>query len=155
MNFRSIFKLLAGIVTGCFCIFFAATAQDAGAPAPSIIDRGFQMWAKQQNASYGIDTWKKGGLLEDDNKPIQLANYFSRLDRALGNYKSYDTISVKKINQSSQIIYLSINFERASVYARFLVYRPNKEWLVQNMDFSTRPEALMPWLAFENVSYNQ
>ena len=155
MNLRTILKPLAGILVGCVCIFFPAFAQDAGAPAPSVIDRGFQMWAKQQNASYAVDTWKKDGLLDGDNKPNQLANYFSRLDRSIGNYKSYDTISVKKINQSSQIIYLAINFERASVYARFLLYHSEKGWVVQNMDFSTRPEALMPWLAFENVNYNQ
>ena len=155
MNFRNILKTLAGVAVACLCIFFPAVAQDASTPLPSIVDRGFQTWTKQQNASYAMDTWKKGGLLEDDGKPNVLANYFSRLDRTLGNFKSYETISSKKINQSSQIVYIAINFERASVYARFLLYHPEKGWVVQNMDFSTKPESVMPWLAFEDVNYNQ
>lgn len=155
MNLRNIFKVLAGASIGCFCIFAPALAQDGSPPLPSVIDRGFQMWAKQQNASYALDTWKKDGLLDGDNKPNQLANYFSRIDRSLGNYKSYETISVKKVNQSSQVIYVAINFERASVYARFLLYHPGKDWVVQNMDFSTKPEAVMPWLAFEEPNYSQ
>jgi hypothetical protein len=47
------------------------------------------------------------------------------------------------------VLYLAINFERGAVYARFLFYRTEKDWVVQNVDLSTRPEALMPWLAFE------
>jgi hypothetical protein len=160
MNLRTIFKHLVIISIGCFCLFLPAVAQDASALAPSItvpsvIERGFQMWAKQANASYALDIWKKGGLLEDDKKPNSLGNYFSRIDRTLGNYKSYETISAKKINQSSQIIYIAINFERATVYSRFLMYRSDKNWVVQNMDFSTKPEAVMPWLAFEDVNYNE
>jgi hypothetical protein len=55
----------------------------------------------------------------------------------------------KGVSRNSEVIYLSINFEQGLVYARFLVYKTEKDWVVQNMDFSDRPEALMPWLAFE------
>jgi len=40
-------------------------------------------------------------------------------------------------------------FERGIVYARFLVCRADKDWVVQTMDFNTKPEAIMPWLTFE------
>jgi hypothetical protein len=157
MNHRTIFKHLIVITIGCAALlsFFPAVAADSDATVPPVIDRGFQMWAKQDNASYAIDVWKKGGLLDEDKKPTQLANYFSRIDRTLGNYRSYELISAKPVNQSSQIVYIAINFNRASVYARFLLYRPDKNWIVQNMDFSTKPEAVMPWLAFEDVNYAQ
>jgi hypothetical protein len=46
------------------------------------------------------------------------------------------------------VIYLSINYERGAVFARFLLYRA-QDWVVQSMDFNYRPEALMPWLAME------
>ena len=67
----------------------------------------------------------------------------------LGNYRSHELIHSKAISRASQIVYLSINFERGVVYGRFLVYRADKDWVVQNMDFSERPETIMPWLAFE------
>ena len=66
--------------------------------------------------------------MEDDRKPGALAAYFGRMDRTLGNYKSYDVIETKKIGQTSQIIYLSLNFDRAAVYGRFLLYRTEKGW---------------------------
>jgi hypothetical protein len=42
----------------------------------------------------------------------------------------------------------AINFERGAVYARFVVYHAERDWVVQNMDFSTRPESILPWLSF-------
>ena len=91
--------------------------------------------------------------MEDDSKPGALATYFGRMDRTLGNYKSYDVIENKRVSQSSQIVYLSMNFERAAIYGRFLLYRTDKGWVVQNMDFSPKPEAIMPWLAFAGGNY--
>ena len=34
----------------------------------------------------------------------------------------------------------SLNFERGAVYASFLVYKTSKDWIVQHMDFNTKPE---------------
>ena len=101
--------------------------------------------------------WKKGGLLEDDKKTVTLATYFSRVDRTLGNFLEVITkrlTSKASINSGSseKILYLSINFEHAAVYARFLLYRMDKDWVVQNMDFSLKPEAVMPWLAFAGAT---
>ena len=137
------------------CPLSKTRAADPDAAIPPVIDQGFQMWAKKASSSYAMDIWKKGGLLEDDRKPNLLANYFSRIDRTVGNFKSYEMINAKQINGSSQIIYLSINFEHAAVYARFLLYRPDKSWVVQNMDFSTKPEGIMPWLAFSDLNYSE
>jgi hypothetical protein len=132
----------------------AADSDTTTMPIPSVIQRGFKVWADKETSSYAFDVWKKGGLLEDDSKSTMLANYFTRLDRTVGNYKSYEIIDSKVVNQTSSIFYISVNFEHAAVYARFLVYRTDGNWVVQNMDFSTRPEAVMPWLAFGTVDYS-
>jgi hypothetical protein len=48
-----------------------------------------------------------------------------------------------------------MNFERSAIYARFMLYRNDKAWVLQNMDFNPRPEAIMPWLAFEGTNYSE
>ena len=74
--------------------------------------------------------------------------YFRRIDRLLGNYQNFEAIDAKPIGKTSQIVYLSMNFERGAVFAKFTLYRTAKDgWVVQHMDFNTRPEAIMPWLA--------
>jgi hypothetical protein len=93
--------------------------------------------------------------LEDDRKAAVLVSTFRGLDRTLGDFRAYEVVDTKQVGASTQIIYLSINFERAAIYGRFLLYRADKTWVVQNMDFSLKPEAVMPWLAFQGVDYGQ
>lgn len=37
--------------------------------------------------------------------------------------------------------------ERGLLYTSFLVWKSDRDWLVQHLDFSTKPEVIMPWLA--------
>lgn len=129
-------------------------AAQANGSWPPIIQAGFSAWTKS-GVDLALDAWQKGGLLEGDRKVATQSSYFRRIDRAVGNYKSFEMLEVKRVGQNSQIVYFAINFEHAAVYARFALYRNEKEWVVQNMDFSTKHEAIMPWLAFEGVRYDQ
>jgi len=145
--------LVSGV--GCCCMMFAAqaAAADASPAIPPVIEAGFAAWAKVSDPTVAFNLWKKGGLMENDSKVVALSNYFRRIERAVGNYKSYEPVESKRISQNSRITYLAINFDRGAVYARFLIYRTDAGWVVQNMDFSTQPEALMPWLAFAGGDY--
>jgi hypothetical protein len=129
-------------------------AADSSPAIPPVIQAGFTASGRGR-FDLALDVWQKGGLMEGTSKVAAQFNYFKRMDRTVGNYKTYEVVEAKKIGQASQIVYLAINFERAAVYARFVLYRPDKNWVVQNMDFSTKPEAIMPWLAFEEGTYTE
>jgi hypothetical protein len=153
---KSIFRSALILGFGCcglLSFFQAGTAGGAPAQVPAILQNGFNAWAKNRNASWAFDAWKIGGLLERDTKPSTLARYFFQLDQILGNYQSYEVIETKRISQNSEVIYLSVNFAHAAMFGRFMVYLADKDWVVQNMDFSPKPEAIMPWLAFEGGTY--
>ena len=154
-------KLISTMVRTVFVIAFGVglsispgMAKEASSWIPPIIQNGFSSWAAK-DASYAFDIWRKGGLMETDRKLATLSGYFNRMDQTVGKYRSFERVDSKKISETSQIIYLAINFEHAAVYARFLVFRGDKDWVIQNMDFSTRPEAIMPWLAFAGEDYSQ
>jgi len=144
------FTLLIFLVCGCLLPFRKVGAA-VGTPGqvPAILQSGFNAWAKNRDASWAFDVWKTGGLLEQDSKPTSLSRYFIQLDRVLGPYQNYEVIETKSVSQNVEVIYLSINFAHAAVFGRFLLYKTKKDWVVQNMDFSAKPEAVMPWLAFE------
>jgi hypothetical protein len=123
-------------------------AADTGGSIPSVIETGFTFYAKGQ-PEVAVDKWRKGGLLEEERGGQAQVNYLKETERVLGPYKSYEPIQIKDISRSSQIVYLSINFERGAIYGRFLLYRAGKDWVVQGMGFNTKPETIMPWLALE------
>ena len=131
---------------GCWWIWPINPAQAVG--LPPVIENGFTLWTKG-GADPAFNAWQKGGLIENHEKVADQVRYFKQLDRVVGNFKVCELIQAKPIGRSSQILYLSMNFERGAIFARFLLYRADDKWVVQNMDFSSRPEAIMPWLAFE------
>ncbi len=155
MNYsKATMRICLSMLAGCLglCGLTQPVEAAANPPVPTIVQDGFAAWAKG-GSILGFDTWPKGGLLEESRKVALQSDYFKRLDRALGNYRAYELVESKAIGTTSQILYLAMSFERGAVYARFLVYRTAKGWVVQDMDFSTKPEAIMPWLAFQPVSY--
>jgi hypothetical protein len=130
-------------------------AADAGsATMPAVIQTGFDLWARGGPAM-ALDAWQKGGLMQGSRKIGPETDFFQRLVPAAGAFKSYELIEAKPIGRLSQVVYLSMNFERAAVYGRFLLYRTEQDWVVQNMDFSTKPEALIPWLALPGANVQE
>ena len=119
---------------------------------PAIIEAGFQSWAKGGAVDTILSNWERGGLMEGSNTAAVQARDFRNISSTLGNYRSHEVIQSKSISQLSQVIYVSVNFERGVVYGRFLLYQTDKGWVVQNMHFSERPGAVMPWLAVQGES---
>jgi hypothetical protein len=152
MNFKNFIVrtlLVLGMVCACWPLILRTRAAEAAPPLPPIIEAGFAVWTKGAAMDGVFNVWQKGGVLEGDSKGAGQANYLRTVIQLAGNYVSHDVLQTKLIGRSSKVIYMEIEFDRAAVYARFLVYRTEKGWVVQSMDFSTRPEALMPWLAIE------
>lgn len=169
MNIRGIMirSLLAGALGLC-CLWpplparagggsGGGAAAGAGAPAqvPAVIQNGFKLWSLNHRSSWAFDAWKMGGLMEKDPKTDTLSRYFSRIEQSLGNYKAYEVVDSKRVGQSSGVLYLAINFDRGVIFARFVIYKTDQDWVVQNLDFSPKPEAMMPWLAFEGGTYTE
>jgi hypothetical protein len=111
-----------------------------------VLTSGFSAWTRG-GASTALEAWQKGGLLEGDRKVAGELSYFNRIAPAIGAYKSADILVAQTVSQSSQLFYLAMNFDRAVVYARFLLYRTAQDWVVQNMDFNVKPEMVIPWMA--------
>lgn len=143
-------RLIAALTAGVCLItpILRSTGAESNSSLPAIIQTGFALWTKG-GADVALTAWQKGGLMEGDSKAESQARFFKQMDLALGNFKNVEQVGHKNIGQSTQIIYLAMNFERGAVFARFLLFRSDKNWVVQNMDFSVKPEGLMPWLAFE------
>ena len=137
-------------IRGCLLVFpLLAMGAVGSQPLPEILEAGFASWTKGGGIDAILMGWQRGGMMEGSNKASAQARLFRSLSPVLGTYRTHEVIQVKGISRSSEVIYLSINFERGVVYGRFLMYRGDKDWVVQNMDFSERPEAIMPWLAYE------
>ncbi len=141
----------AAVVCLGICLILPMTparAAESSPPLPAVIQAGFAYVAKGQ-PELAVDLWRKGGLMQGEYRSPANATYFKEAEAAIGAYRAYEVVATKWIGQNSQYIYLAINYERGAVYARFLLYHTAKDWVVQSMEFNTKPETIMPWLALE------
>ena len=133
-------------ISACLVLpFLDAAKAEADGTLPPVIQSGLALYASG-GPDVAVSAWEKAGPLERDKKAEEYADEFKQLEKSLGHYKSFEVIETKDIAKTSKMFYLSMNFERGAVFASFQVYKTSKDWVIQNMDFDTKPEAIMPWL---------
>ncbi len=135
------FLLLLGLAPCCLW-----QAVGANAPVPAALEKGFQIF-KSAGPVPAFDAWREGGVLEDAAKAPGETSKFKEMVKPLRNFKSYEVIGAKEIGTTSKILYVAMAFERGVLYGSFLVWKSERDWVVQRMDFDTKPEIIMPWLA--------
>jgi len=119
---------------------------DLNASVPVAIGKGFQL-LKSAGPVAAFEAWREGGVWDDAAKTTDETNKFKEMVKPLRNYRSYEVIEVKEIGKTSKILYVAMSFERGVLYGSFLVWKSDRDWIVQRMEFNTKPEVIMPWLA--------
>ena len=138
---------LALTIVACLILpILDAANADADGTLPSVIQSGLALYASG-GAEVAVSAWEKAGPIERDRRAEDYADEFRLLEKSVGHYRSFELIESKDLSKTSKIHYLSLNFDRGAIFASFHVYKTSKDWVVQNMDFDTRPEMILPWLA--------
>ncbi|HEV8544457.1 MAG TPA: hypothetical protein VGR78_18875 [Verrucomicrobiae bacterium] len=145
-------KLTAGLISFFGLVALCTTTTPAAEPSlpmPAIIQKGLDLY-KRGGVGIAFDAWQSGGAIEGDSSVAAKSRAFKDMTGLVGDYKSSEVIQLKEITRTSRIVYVAMNFKRGAIYARFLLYHAENDWVVQDMTFSIRPEAVMPWLALES-----
>jgi hypothetical protein len=145
-------KLYRVNVSALVLFYFLANASvgkaQSNASMPDVIKKGLSLYEKG-GVIVAFNSWQQGGMLEGDSTANARLHSFTDMTAAIGNYKSSDVIRIKAISNQSRLVYFAMNFNRGVIYAKFLIYHAETEWVVQHMVFGARPESIMPWLALE------
>ena len=134
-----------GLGLGLFLPLTRRVQADPDSPVPAVLQAGFTLYSSG-GADAAVLAWRKGGPLEGDGRAAEQTDGLKQMEHPLGNYKSFEMIETREIGKTSRILFCSLNFGRGAVFASFQMYRATKDWVVQDMEFDTKPEAIMPWL---------
>lgn len=137
--------LLLSVAQCCIWQPRCAGAGDLSTSVPAGIEKGFHLF-KTAGPSAAFDAWCQGGLLAQDAAAKEELKKFKETINSLKDYRSYEVIQVKEIGRTSKILYLSMSFDRGVLYGSFLVWKSDRDWIVQRLEFNTKPEVIMPWL---------
>lgn len=80
--------------------------------------------------------WMKDKKSDVETIKIKLADFLN----GLGEYYGYELITEKSAGESYILKSYLIRYERQPIRFTFLLYRPNKEWQIQNFTYDTNIE---------------
>ncbi|HLG23005.1 MAG TPA: hypothetical protein VI382_09330 [Candidatus Manganitrophaceae bacterium] len=130
---------------------FAATTVDAKEQkedppkpeVPKIIFSGLGEYGFK-GAEAVVKVWMKGSALEESVESLTYVNALKQAESIYGNFLSSSVAHVHPLTTTTLLVYLSINYEKGPLFARFLVYRAKEGWIIPEISFNTKPELILP-----------
>jgi hypothetical protein len=120
-----------------------ATAQSASDDVPKFIVSGLDAY-KSDGPDAALKVLVKGSSLEGSRDALSQANVLRQIQDYYGAYKSFDRISSRTITPTTRVLYLSLNFEKGPLFAKFVIYRADSGWILVNFVFNTKEELILP-----------
>ncbi len=120
-----------------------SAAQAASDDLPKVIVSGFDAY-KSDGPEAAIKAWVKGSSLDGSRDAISQANVLRQVQDYYGAYKSFDRINSRTLTPTTRVLYLSLNFEKGPLFAKFVVYRAESGWILVNFAFNTKEELILP-----------
>ena len=147
-------KRVARAAVGCICMAVGlialpapGTAQ-AQAPAaevklPKIVRLGLESYRKD-GLDEAMKAWVKGGVLENGPEPAQAAAMLGQAQTRYGAYRGFDLIRVQAVSSSTELVYLTLDYDRGPVFAKFVVYRTQIGTVLTDFAFAMDEAAVIP-----------
>jgi len=132
-------RKLAVLLSLCVVLCAAsARAQKAAVnpDLPSVITLGMEAY-RQSGAGEAVKAWLKDSPLQATRDTIKEVNNLHSVESYYGAYQSFDVISAKDLSARTRIVFVTLNYERGPLFARFVAYRAQGEWILTNFEFNT------------------
>ncbi len=136
-------RLAAILVAIVASLAMLGAAKEEKVGVPSIIVTGLGDYAFQ-GAGAAVTAWVKGSAMEGSPEAAIQVNYLRQVESVYGKFQSYHLIQVNELSRLTAIVYLTINYEKGPLFARFLAYRIRDGWILPDFSFNTKPEAILP-----------
>ncbi|GAA0545643.1 hypothetical protein [Chitinophaga japonensis] len=103
----------------------------------TITETFFKAYEKNPTGAYE-DLFISNKWMKDNKTQIQTIKIkFGDLLSSLGDYFGYELITEKKVGESYVLKSYLVKYERQPLRFTFVLYKPNKEWQIQNFSYDT------------------
>ncbi|HEY8996474.1 MAG TPA: hypothetical protein VIM60_01170 [Edaphobacter sp.] len=110
---------------------------------PLFIVNGINAY-KSVGPEAAIKAWAEFGALQDSKDANDQAAYLHQVQSLYGPLEGYDFISSRILSPRTRVLYLTFDYERGPVFAKFVIYRSSQRWLLTSLDFNLREEMILP-----------
>jgi len=110
---------------------------------PKVIVSGMNAY-KADGPNAAVRAWIKGSPIEGSKEVLSQANNLRQIQDFYGAYKGFHLIQSKDLSSNTRVIYLTIDFELGPVFAKFLMYRAEQDWILTSFLLNTNPDVILP-----------
>ncbi|MBZ5648073.1 MAG: hypothetical protein LAN37_12705 [Acidobacteriia bacterium] len=141
---RDKYLVTIGLLLVTFVPLLRAASPETGADElPKIILSGIAAY-KAEGPEAAVKAWIKGSPIEGSKEVLSQANVLRQIQDFYGPFKGFQLIRSKNLSSNTRVIYLNINFEKGPVFAKFLVYRAEQDWILTSFLLNTNPDLILP-----------
>jgi hypothetical protein len=127
----------------CLAGFLVASAF-AHAEIPSIVTDGLAAYQKSGGQA-ALKVWLKGSPMESDTTTtMQMNGLFSQIDTVYGKMIGFDSVRVVRISNSTERIYLVMNFEKGPMFTYIDCYKVNSGWIIPILECNAKASTVFP-----------
>jgi hypothetical protein len=110
---------------------------------PKIVQFGLETY-KSEGPEAAVRAWVKGGPFDGNKDMFSQITFLRQIQQSFGSYTSFEVIRIQDISASVRVIYLTLSFEKGPVFGRFIVYRSQQGSVLTALNFSAKPEEIVP-----------
>lgn len=114
-----------------------------GPSVPKVLEAGFDAY-RAGGPDEALRVWLR-------NSPLEGSGEIGKADQALhaaqaqfGQWRSFDIVSDRTISASTRVIYMTLNFDKGPLFAKFILYRTEPGYIVTSLLFSPNDTDVLP-----------
>jgi hypothetical protein len=135
----------------CALLFvqLTASAQSADTNKPGVEDvppvilSGLQGF-KDKGPEEAVRIWIKDSPIDGSKEAVTQANSLRQVQDFYGAYQSFEVLIAHDLGHRTRVLYLTLEFEKGPLFAKFVVYRSNHRWILTSFNFNTKEELILP-----------
>lgn len=125
-------------------VLWSAPLTAAPGQLPPVVQDGLKA-LRDNGAAAAVEFWTKSWTgPADSGKREQLQQGLGNLATYTGSLRDWDVLRTIEVTPHVKRYYLVLVFQRQPVYALFVVYRPEQDWIVTGVYFNTEASKVFP-----------
>jgi hypothetical protein len=127
-----------------------AKAQSNSGPVPPIIVASMNAYRDEgSEAAVKIllknSLWMKENALDESGFETELVNQLNGFSTRYGRFRRFDVAGVRQLSSSTVIYYLILDYDKAPVFARFILYRTiDAGWILNEYKLDSTMDNIIP-----------
>ena len=139
-------RILALFLCACALLLpnSASAAMDFDSPdaqtaqgLPHIIATGLKAYVGG-GPDEAVSAWTRGSVIDGSSQ----ANLLHQAQNLYGPYRAFEVLGTRQFGSRTEIVYLTLDYDKGPIFAKFVAYRSDQGWILASFDFSTKEDIL-------------